>query len=167
MHYDTFVSCDPGLSGALCVLSPMGVELFDIPTFKKKVGKRNKRIIDEEELFIIINDIVDNAPPDSTIAVIENVHSSPQMGVTSAFSMGYGLGLVRSALQMRALKLESMTPQTWKKYFDLIGCDKSASIDKAKELYPEADITLKKHDGRAEALLMANWLLETIDKPPH
>jgi len=37
--------------------------------------------------------------------------------------------------------------------------DKRASLDKARLLFPGADLGLVKHDGRAEALLIAQYAL--------
>lgn len=42
-----------------------------------------------------------------------------------------------------------------------LSSDKRASLDKARLLYPSADLGLQKHDGRAEALLLARYGLTT------
>ena len=62
-----------------------------------------------------------------------------------------------------------VSPQRWKKYYGLKKEPnetkteyKRKSVDKAKELFPIAAESLKySKDGRAEALLIANWLKET------
>jgi len=41
----------------------------------------------------------------------------------------------------------------------ILSADKQASLDKVRLLYPSADLGLAKHDGRAEALLLAHWFL--------
>ena len=46
--------------------------------------------------------------------------------------------------------------RTWQKFFGLTN-DKDQSLRLAKELYPEAPITLKKHHNKAEALLIAHY----------
>ena len=48
----------------------------------------------------------------------------------------------------------------WKKEFSLVHQDKQASIDMAKKLFPHIDFLFnrKKDHGRAEALLMAEYM---------
>ena len=52
-----------------------------------------------------------------------------------------------------------MRSQRWKKYFGLVKTDKEASRQKALELFPAAArfLSLKKHHGRAEAILIAHY----------
>lgn len=61
-------------------------------------------------------------------------------------------------MQCLRLPLEFVTPATWKRALGL-GPDKHAALDKGRLLYPMADLTLAKHHGRAEALLIAHWAL--------
>ena len=50
-----------------------------------------------------------------------------------------------------------VTPQAWKKAMKLTS-DKKQSLAMARELWPNAPLNFAKHDGRAEALLMAEYL---------
>jgi hypothetical protein len=50
-----------------------------------------------------------------------------------------------------------VTPQKWKKDLKL-DSDKNKSLALARELWPLAPLERKKDNGRAEALLMAEWL---------
>ena len=93
------------------------------------------------------------------LAVIEKVHSSPQMGVVSAFSFGANTGHWEGILDTLQIPWQSVRPQTWQK--GIVPKKKSAT-DKpgllvARRLWPDAPLTLKKHDGRADALLIARW----------
>jgi hypothetical protein len=49
-----------------------------------------------------------------------------------------------------------VTPQKWKKDMGLTS-DKNESLTMARELWPNAPLTRKMDNGRAEALLMAEW----------
>jgi hypothetical protein len=49
-----------------------------------------------------------------------------------------------------------VTPQVWKKSLKL-SQQKLESLLMARELFSNAPLTLKKHNGRAEALLIAEW----------
>jgi len=81
----------------------------------------------------------------------------PGQGVTSMFNMGYGLGALHAIFTCLYIRTVRVRPQAWKKEFGLIKKEKGDSIRVAQELFPLADITLKKHHGRAEALLMAEY----------
>jgi hypothetical protein len=48
-------------------------------------------------------------------------------------------------------------PSVWKKEMKLVGTGKDTSLALAQKLFPKADLRLKKHHDRAEALLLASW----------
>lgn len=56
------------------------------------------------------------------------------------------------------MSVELVTPATWKRSLGL-STDKRASLHKARLLFQPADLALAKHEGRAEALLIAHWAL--------
>lgn len=89
-------------------------------------------------------------------AVVERVSAMPRQGVASSFAFGVGFGSILAILQTLRLPIEFVTPAAWKLAMGL-GKDKRASIDKARLLFPTADLILAKHDGRAEALLLAYY----------
>jgi hypothetical protein len=65
-----------------------------------------------------------------------------------------GFGSVLSVLQVLRLPVELITPAVWKRALGL-SSQKLASLHKARLLFPGAELHLAKHDGRAEALLLA------------
>ena len=87
-------------------------------------------------------------------AYIESVHSSPQMGVTSAFTFGRGFGWLEMALTAANVPFERITPQKWQK---AMGCltkgDKNVSKRKAQELFPDIKVT----HAIADSLLIAEY----------
>ena len=91
-------------------------------------------------------------------AVVERVSAMPRQGVASSFTFGVGLGSILGTLQTLRLPIELVTPAQWKTALGL-GKDKRVSLDKARLLFPSADLHLAKHDGRAEALLLAHFAL--------
>jgi crossover junction endodeoxyribonuclease RuvC len=141
------------LSGAIAVLSPSG-ELecvADLPVI------RDGRLawIDGGALQSFL---IDTLPGRPARAIVERVSAMPQQGVASAFNFGVGFGSVLSILQARQIGIEFVTPTAWKRAMGL-SPDKAASLHKARLLYPAAELTLAKHHGRAEALLLAHWAL--------
>ena len=84
----------------------------------------------------------------------------PKQGVASSFTFGVGLGSILGCLRAMHLPIEFVTAAVWKKSYGL-GKDKHASLHKARLLFPTADLMLAKHDGRAEALLIAHYAVQS------
>jgi crossover junction endodeoxyribonuclease RuvC len=109
-----------------------------------------------QDLWELICDITNF--PRSTIdgrrykAYIEQVSSSPQMGVVSSFSFGRGYGNLEMALTAAGIPFERVRPQVWQK---AMGCmtkgDKNISKAKAQELFPDKKVI----HATADALLIA------------
>ena len=72
------------------------------------------------------------------------------------FTCGLGMGVWLGILAALALPHSRVRPQVWKKAFSL-GKDKEAARLRAMQLFPGAELRLKKHHGRAEALLLARY----------
>jgi len=87
-------------------------------------------------------------------AYIEQVHSSPQMGVTSAFTFGNGFGHLEMALTAAGIPFVRVSPQKWQ---GALGCrtggDKNVSKARAQELFPD----LKPTHATADALLIMEY----------
>lgn len=92
--------------------------------------------------------------------IIEVVHSMPGQGVSSTFKFGQAFGQAVSMAQMMNVPTHFVTPQKWKKELGLTK-DKELSLEMARALWPKAPLHLKKHNGRAEAALIAYYHLTT------
>ncbi len=148
-----YIGIDPGLSGALAIIAP-GDHIFihDTPIVKSN-GKSQYLIRNMVEIFESLHLTA------GCCIGIEQVHAMPKQGVSSMFRMGEGLGIWKGIVAALGYSYEMITPKRWKKeMMQGMGKDKGASIIKAKQLFPNADIHLKKHDGRAEALLLAYYM---------
>ena len=95
------------------------------------------------------------------LVVIENVHSMPRQGVASSFQFGRMFGAVEMLAQaVPNSKAMYVSPATWKMYYGL-GSAKYASIELATMMFrTDRFWKLKKHDGIAEAALLAAYGLE-------
>lgn len=96
------------------------------------------------------------------IVYVEQVHAMRGQGVTSMFNFGKSAGKIEGILIANNMEYHYVTPQRWKKEFGLIGTDKNASIEMAKELFPNVNLKRtkrcrKEDDGMAEALLIAEY----------
>jgi crossover junction endodeoxyribonuclease RuvC len=151
-----YIGIDPGKTGAVAILSNVNtVEFYDCPLIK--IGK-NKTALDFHEMATIL----DRARYGTdALAIIEKVSAMPGQGVTSMFSFGTNFGAWQGILAALQIPYELTTPQAWKKAM-MAGQpkDKDASRGVARQLFPLSGdgLKLKKHDGRADALLMAEFL---------
>ena len=87
---------------------------------------------------------------------VEAVHSMPAQGVASTFKFGIAFGMALALTQRINAPTHMVTPQKWKRDLGLTS-DKNDSLDLARNLWPNAPLTRKKDNGRAEALLLAHW----------
>jgi len=81
----------------------------------------------------------------------------PGNGGVSMFNFGAAYMACIAVAQRSRDPWMLVRPQKWKKDMGLTS-DKAESLDMARELWPAAPLTRKKDNGRAEALLIAEWL---------
>jgi hypothetical protein len=94
--------------------------------------------------------------------VIEASQAMPGQGTRSMFTTGYGYGLWLGILAALALPYTPVRPVVWKKAFSSLGKDKEAARLRAQQLFPSADLRLRKHHGRAESLLLAYYGIHAL-----
>lgn len=145
------IGIDPGLTGGIAVLDQDGglQALSDLPIIRD--GKLSW--VDGVRLQSFL---MDTLTCRSARALVERVQAFPKQGRSSAFNFGVGFGSILSLLQARHISIELVTPQSWKRAMGLTN-DKQVSLDKARLLFPGSDLPFSKHDGRAEALLLAYY----------
>ncbi len=102
---------------------------------------------------------------DESFVVIEHVASMPKQGVASTFKFGMSFGVALGVVGGMDLPSTLVRPAKWKRDMGLTS-DKERSRRLAIERWPNhADsFKLKKHDGRAEAALLALWYYERADR---
>ncbi len=166
----TYIGIDPGLKGGIAVLDSEGycTTLWDIPTEINDKGKKELDIFKLDHFIGRVKNSMIIKDQGTLIVAVEKVHSMPGEGVTSAFNFGYMLGGIHAVLKSNKLAYVNISPQKWKKYFNL-SKDKKEAVRLAEKLYPETKEQLYGprggiKDGRAEALLIALYLYDTTDK---
>ena len=150
------VGIDPGLSGALAFYRPLEdlFEVEDVPTFTVPVNKKMRRVLDLNLLSALIQEKDTFFGID--MVVLEDVHSMPKQGVASSFTFGRVFGSIEGILAALEIPITRIPPHAWKRRFKCAH-DKDATRRRASELMPNCAHwwPLKKHDGRAEAALLA------------
>jgi len=147
----TVLAIDPGsVSAAYAVLSDDGAAFAvgDMPVADRMVDAAGFVGLLEEWPLL-------------DAAIIEDVHAMPKQGVASTFRFGMGCGIVRGVVLAMGLPLYLVSSGKWKKHFSL-DSDAEKSRALAIRYWPGCrELSRKKDHGRAEALLLARYYLET------
>jgi len=157
------LGCDPGVNGAFALIDTdlWTLALRDMPL---EAGVKGKQKVSARGVI----DLVRSA--DVEHGFLEDVHASPQMGVTSAFSFGDGFGCVRTAILSADASLWPIRPQVWKAA-TRTPKDKKQATTRAAQLFPDAHAEFYgprggSFDGRAEAALLAFYGALTLKFQP-
>ena len=148
------LAIDPGLTGAIAALHGyMLLEVRDIPTWQ--VG--SKTIIDARQFHTMLHTMV--KLHDITVIVLEAQNPMPNQGVVSVFSLGRTYGQIEAVSYMEQLPVEYVMPSVWKRKAGLTGKKKHASLELARELWPDQEMywPLIKHHNRADAALIGRF----------
>jgi crossover junction endodeoxyribonuclease RuvC len=153
-----YLGIDPGISGALAVLDENEdiVQIFDMPTLEVITGKSKKQRVNPQSIVSELKLFKDQRIE----GLIEQVNAMPNQGVTSMFSFGRSLGILEGVLAGLDIPYNLVTPTVWKKRMSI-----NSSKDGARELAMRTWSSKselfkrKKDDGRAEAALLALYLI--------
>jgi len=160
--YMTIIGVDPGLSGAVAILTHVtdhdkltegnnSLDIFDMPVHHLKRGGKNKREIDRYQLARLVEKC---CPIDK--AIVERVGAMPGQGVSSMFQFGRAVGIIEGILAAMYIPTEYVAPRTWRSYFK-VRAGKDSSRERASALMPRSSElwARKKDTGRADAALIA------------
>ena len=153
---------DPGVSGAISILENKNViEVFDMPTMID--GKKNKKQVNGSQVTNIIKERLNSDSDKEIVVVVEHVNAMPGQGVTSMFNFGQSFGILKGICSAMHLPVYYVRPARWKKYFNLINSEKDASRTRAIEIFPyfSAQLSKKKDNNKADAILIASFFFET------
>lgn len=155
-HKKIILGIDPGYEGAFACTDGKRVSIFDMP-IKYVNGK--KKTIDGVAIHAWLKMIASKID----YAVIEDVHSMPNDTVVSAFTFGFNTGIVTGVLQSLGIKIIKVKPAVWKAAMGL-NRNKRESLNLAQEFFPanKNDFRILKHDGRAEAALIAVFAIRSL-----
>jgi len=154
------IGIDPGLTGAIVLIGDEEIlQIWDMPITAKTHGKGN------EVNAFLLNDIITDAQTiayshgQAATAILERVGAMPGQGVTSMFGFGRSMGVLEGVLAGQGIQTDYVTPQRWKKSWNLVGKDKDAARGVCLARWPEwsQSFARKKDIGRADAALIAAY----------
>lgn len=152
---------DPGLSGAVCFMhADESVETFDIPTLEVgRGGGKKRRDLDGYSLFALLEQ---HRPLGHVF--LEQAQAMPGQSAyaTGIFFQVYGE--IRGILVAASIPFTVVHPQVWKRSL-LVPREKDGARARASQLLPTSSgqWALKKHDGRAEAAMIALWGIRHLE----
>jgi crossover junction endodeoxyribonuclease RuvC len=148
------IGVDPGLSGAIAIMSAESLKIFDMPTMTVERNGKAKRQVSASELAELLYVYTGK----DCHVYVEKVSAMAGQGVTSVFSFGRSFGMIEGILAAFKMPVTYVSPATWVKAVGR-GQGKDASRARAMELFPEnqADFKRVKDDGRSDASLIAYW----------
>ena len=121
-----FIGVDVGAGGGIAVIDDTGFVQFTV-----KMPETDRDLLDA------LNWAALQAPLLSRRGMLEKVHSSPDNGVTSAFSFGAQYGRVRMALAAAQIPFDEVSPFKWQRQLEcLTGGDKNVSKARAQRMFP-------------------------------
>ena len=149
----TILGIDPGATGALAWLSPVGIkQIVDMPTLRLTRNSRNRKEVDHVELARLL----DVEPPD--FVFVERVQAMPGQGVSSSFAFGRAAGIALGCAASTRASVYEISPMAWRRMVGLkTGAGKDAARALCKQTWPDiSGIWARvKDDGRADATLIA------------
>lgn len=149
----SYIGIDPGVSGGMAAYSKsQGLIVTSLGS------------LSETDIFEWLN------ARSPGYCVLEQVHSSPQQGVRSAFTFGQSYGILRMAVVAAGIRLEHVSPPKWKSAMGVkrIGggfgkrdtAKKRASKRRAQELFPDVRVT----HATADALLLMDFCRRKFER---
>ena len=156
---------DIGNKGAMSIIDGNRiVAVFDVPIINESIyrnkGGKPAPILDIKE--------VNKCLPKVKFAVIEEPitpFNKTSQCIINACKRGMGFGMWLSYFKLKDIPFYTVKPATWKKALGITK-DKQSAIDACHDIFGESAkefITLKKHDGRAEASTIAWYGLKCLD----
>ena len=147
------IGIDPGIDGAVAVLTPAGelVEVIDMPTLAD--GAKGRRAVNAALLASVVY------RSGATKAFCELVGPRPGDGHAGAFGFGRSRGIIEGVLAAAGVPVEMIAPASWKRAAGIAPGkeNKDSARSVAISRWPsKADLFARKLDcDRAEAALIA------------
>jgi crossover junction endodeoxyribonuclease RuvC len=155
---DYVLGIDPGLHGALALLSLSTHKICDIWDMPTREGK-----VDPAGVALVV-DMAKSIASGRLVAAVENVNSRPHQA--HAFSFGLSVGIIHGVLGSLGIPFCLVAPQSWKGSFGLcrVGAEaqsgtKARARELASRLWPEHAVDFKRvmYADRAEAALISRF----------
>ncbi len=139
-----------------------GIAFIDIRTLQAEVYKM---VEDFAELIALFEE---KKKRDVIVVGVEKQQPFPRQGVVSTFRLGVQYGMILGILKALKISYEEIPAKRWQK--EMLGSHKKKtrkeikqlSLERAKALFPYLANEIGKHDGKSDALLIAEFVRRTL-----
>lgn len=156
MAHIVYVGVDPGATGSIAMIDGQEITFVDW-----------SNVIQDIDAFFSYIARPTLEPTTKFIIGVEEQRPFGHEGRKSLWSFAMNYAAYIHLLNLYRLEYKLIPPKTWRNYFNLdkirLTDTKKISYLKAKSLYPGIDVKTKS-SGRADALLIAHYLMETTLK---
>lgn len=164
------VGIDPGIRGAIAFLDDDGSmrSVEDLPTQPTGVAGKMKLEINPRALSNLLRAYIPKQ--DRCTVVMEDLNVFAGGSAQSIASLFATKAVIRAVFDLNGwIGMQRITPQCWQKFYGIKNREsedtKKQSLRIARTLYGMSHLALEKHDGRADALLIARWAYKHLAQP--
>jgi crossover junction endodeoxyribonuclease RuvC len=170
-----YLGIDPGKEGVIAILTndpniAAVVTTRSVPTIRVPKSRGKGHLV--EYALHNFGPMLAPFKGKRVIAGLEYFGSRPGQSSQSVFSIGFGLGVWETALAMSGIPYTRVYPQVWKRALGIsvpkekgkawdAKAAKAASVQRARQLFPSLDFTLKRDHNKADAVLIAEFMRRT------
>lgn len=155
-----YVGIDPGAQGAVALVCKDLYAVVDIPVIKVKRAGGTKSEFDKSMILQTLAPLLAFNARAKHVALEQAQVQRAGKGANAytGYRVGVGYAIWPLFLMSHNFRVEEVHPSVWKRKMGLWGKDKAASRQKAQGMFPDAPLSRVKDEGRAEALLLAEYL---------
>ncbi|KVD81910.1 hypothetical protein WS62_23425 [Burkholderia sp. ABCPW 14] len=163
------VGIDPGIHGAIATLTASDfAHVIDMPI---RPSHRGGKIRNEVDPLALRDELRKLVPPDEKgIVVMEDLNAfiggGARVGsMASQASLAATKAVVRTVCELAGLPITHVSPKAWQAFYGIatrVESTKKQSLRIAREMFGRELCPLERHDGRADALLIARFALRTM-----
>lgn len=157
-----YLGIDPGMTGAIAAICVdaecTGVRVHDLPTETRISYGKDRKCIDIVRFAVLLQSFGCDRDTYATIerpAIFEPKPGQPFKIGQEKLLITYGH--LEAALWALNIETQDCYPISWQSYFGLRGTGKAGSLQLARQMWPQIDLSRKKDNNKAEALLIAEW----------
>lgn len=159
------IAIDPGIRGAIARFDHNGEPIVrDMPIRPKKGAGKVRNEVDPKALQAILRELV---PADErALVVMEALNTFAGGSVQTMGSLEATKAVILTVAELTGFDVALVTPREWQAFFGIKGNaaedTKKQSLRIARQLFGAHLCPLAKHDGRADALLIAHYGQRTL-----
>ncbi|AOJ10355.1 hypothetical protein [Burkholderia mayonis] len=162
------VGIDPGIHGAIATLTASDfAHVIDMPI---RPATRGGKIRNEVDPLALRNELRKLVPAgESGVVVMEDLNAfigGGKLGSTATMaSLAATKAVVRTVCELARLPITHVSPKEWQAFYGIatrVESTKKQSLRIAREMFGRELCPLERHDGRADALLIARFAIRTM-----